>query len=210
VAGKTVFDALGAYGRSYEYDDRGLVTRIRNLNALGNTLVEKTGVAGHRRSYNALGDLASVDWLEVNNRLIANGQHFSHVLLARDNVGNVHSEDYQDEAGSPVDRTDRGISRVRERCDQRGNLVEEAYFSVTGKPIIEKGTGVARVTWRYDNAGNQIEEAYYDLDGQATLAYDSGFARMTRSYDDRGNVIEEAYSALTANRCLLRARASQS
>ena len=58
--GASASDAKGAFGRTYRYNAAGLVESIRNLDAVGDTLVGKNGVAEVRRSYDAVGRLVSL------------------------------------------------------------------------------------------------------------------------------------------------------
>ena len=51
--GASVADGLGAYGRRYEYSTAGLPQVIRNLDATGKPLVEKSGIVSQGRSYSA-------------------------------------------------------------------------------------------------------------------------------------------------------------
>src|SRR5208337_1289783 len=98
--GASVADALGAHGRTYQYSANGLPVRIGNLDALGNPLIEKSGIASNRRSYDARGDLTSVEWLDAKENLRANEQWFAKAVLVRDANGNIEKAYYLNETGA--------------------------------------------------------------------------------------------------------------
>ena len=189
--GASVADALGAYGRTYEYSATGLPQVIRNLDALGEPLIEKSGIVGIRRSYDARGDLTSVEWLDANGKLRANEQWFAKVVLVRDGNGTIQKEAYFGETGVPTIRRDSGAASLSQRYDEHGNLVETAYFGVDDKPTSDEN-GVARRTEKYDARGNVVERAYFGIDGKPT-PNKYGFARWITRYDARGNMVEMAY-----------------
>ena len=140
--GATVADAIGAYGRTYEYGPVLLPQVIRNLDALGEPLAEKTGVVSDRRSYDARGDLASVEWLNSKGEPRANEQWFAKVIFARDAYGNIEKESYLSETGAPTICHDHGFARVSRKYDERGNVIETAYLGADGKPTPDEN-GVA-------------------------------------------------------------------
>jgi len=72
--GPSVADALGAYGRTYEYGVAGLPDAIRNLDARGEPLIEKTGIVSLHHTFDSRGDLTSVEWLDAMGKPRANEQ----------------------------------------------------------------------------------------------------------------------------------------
>jgi hypothetical protein len=188
----TMADALGSYGREYEYGDTGLPTRIRNLDGQGNTLVDKSGIAGQLHGYNARGDLATIEWLDGDGMPRPNQQNFARVVRSYSGVGNVIGEVFDTAAGALIERADLGVARMSAGYDTHGNMLDQAYFGADGNPVLRKDIGVARLTFHYDERGNTLEEAYFHADGKPILSKE-GFARTTYRYDERGNEVELAY-----------------
>jgi hypothetical protein len=189
--GRTIADAVGSYGRAYQYDAAGLPARIWNLDSRGNPLVEKSGIAGQRRSYDALGNLVAVEWLDSDGSLRANQQNFARAALTYSNIGNVVEIAYFAAGGGLIERSDLGVARRTSTYDAHGNRVEQAFFGADGKPILSK-TKVARITARYDERGYEVEDRYFGTSGKPVFD-GSGVARVTYRYDERGRQIESAY-----------------
>ena len=86
--GATIGDALGAYGRAYEYERAGLASRVANLDSQGNVLIGKSGVAFWRRSYDRHGDTLRIEWLDMNSGPLENEQNIARTDITRDEHGN--------------------------------------------------------------------------------------------------------------------------
>ena len=92
--GATIADNLNAYGRTYEYNDAGLIARMSNIDAQGRILVSRSGTAARRNKYDAHGDLVEAQWHNALGHLTANELQIAAVTLTHDDVGNVLQEDY--------------------------------------------------------------------------------------------------------------------
>ncbi|MGO9171372.1 MAG: TIR domain-containing protein [Rhodomicrobium sp.] len=191
--GATIADATGAYGRTYRYSAAGLAISVRNLDSVSDTLIEKSGVAEVRRSYDPMGRLIDAEWRTKTGGLAQNDLHFARVVFERDGDGRISATRYEDEEGRPALRKDWGVARVTNVYDARGNAVENAYFGIDGQPALRKDLGFSRGTSVYDARGNNVEQAYFGTDGKPALRKDWGVARMTWVYDARGNSVEQAY-----------------
>ena len=111
--GSTMADAVGSFGRAYEYDDVGLPIRMRNLDVYGNTLVEKSGIAGQRRVYDG-GRLVSVEWLDRTSKLHANQKNFARVAMTYSGIGNIIDIADYTAAGTLTERSDLGPPAIRQ------------------------------------------------------------------------------------------------
>ncbi len=213
--GSTIADALGAYGRAYAYGSQGLPTRICNLDARGQTLVEKNDIACVDHTYDRRGDLSSVAWRGAAGRPQPDGRQFARVIFVRNSVGNVAREDYEAANGALVNRlveradssmasADSGIARLAMRYDNYGNEREKAYFGINGKPVLRKDIGAASIKMSYVARGYEREEAYFGIDGKPVLRKDIGVASIKMSYGRRGNETERAYFGIDGKPVLRR------
>ena len=112
--GASVADATGAYGRIYECSASGQTRTIRNADALGDPLIEKSGVASLRRSYGERGELTALEWFDAAGEPRANAQWFAKVVFERGASGNVDKEIHLDEHGAITLRRDRQFAIFRE------------------------------------------------------------------------------------------------
>jgi YD repeat-containing protein len=189
--GASVADAIGSYGRTYEYNALGRPRVVRNLNALGEPLIEKSGIASVRRSYDSRGDLTSVEWLDSTGRLRGNGEWFAKLVLVRDANGNIEKYGFLNEAGAPAIRRDFGVASLIRKYDGHGNYIEETCFGIDGKRALQN-SGFSLTRHRYDARGNEVERAYFDVDDKPVLEK-GGLSRFTQGYDEQGNRVETAY-----------------
>jgi CTP:molybdopterin cytidylyltransferase MocA len=189
--GASVADTLGAYGRTYEYNSVGLPMMVLNLDALGEPLVEKTGIVEKRRFYDTLGNVTSIEWLDARGKLRTNEQWFAKVTLLRDANGNIEKETYLSETGAPTIRRDLGIASVSTKYDERGNPIEWTYFGVDGKRTLYQQSYALRAAV-YDRRGDQVEQAYFSANGAPTLDQ-NGVARVVMRYDEHGNEVDTAF-----------------
>ena len=104
--GGIVGDAVGAYGRVYEYNSAGNIRIIRNLNARGAVLVDNTGVAEVRRQYDANGRVMAVEWRTRDGTPALNDQGYSVRRMSRDGQGRSIGTRLEGIDGAGVPRRD--------------------------------------------------------------------------------------------------------
>ncbi|MGA7329462.1 MAG: TIR domain-containing protein [Rhodomicrobium sp.] len=189
--GAQASDAAGAYGRSYRYGALGLAESIRNLDAVGDTLIDKSGVAEVRHSYDAKGRLLTVNWYNKSGHPVNNERLFARASFTRDALDRLIIGESFDADGKPAPVRDWNYAKILHVYDARGNVVEDAFFAADGKPTLHKD-GYAFDRLKYDERGNVIESAFFGIDGRPTLNK-NGLSILRIKYDERGNLIEAAY-----------------
>lgn len=188
--GVTTGDATGAHGRTYTYGELDLALDIRNLDAVGQALVEWNGVAVMLRNYDTLGRLTQVSWLDEKLRPIPNSEGVSQFLFSRNEDGNIIDWRALDGTGAPALFRAWGVARRVQTYDARGNLAFESYFGIDDKLALRMDIGIAQVEWTNDERGNPTSEAYFDTDGRPVLLKNIGYAKIVRTYDETGNIVE--------------------
>lgn len=98
---------------------RRALPKLCAISTRGEVLIEKTGLAGQRRSFDSRGDPTRVEWFDNKDQPRANEQGFASVVLARDAKGNIAREDYRNETGAPAIRRDRRFSSLSQAYDPR-------------------------------------------------------------------------------------------
>jgi energy-coupling factor transporter ATP-binding protein EcfA2 len=186
-------DALGSFGRAYQYSDVGQLTEIRNLSRDGTTLAEKTGVAQIRRTHGPSRDLVGVEWRDAKGSPVMTRDQGARRSMRLDRYGNVIDVAFYAPSGESL-RSAKTHQHMREtwRYDERGNKIEMAYFADDGRPMRMRNDNCARTTASFDKRGNLIEKACFGEDGKPVLNSE-GFARETLGYDERGNETDAAY-----------------
>ncbi len=182
-------DSIGSYGRAYDYGANGRIRSVRNTDANGAVLVERSGVAEMRMHYDAVGRLMVAEWRSREGAPATNGQGFATARIVRDNLGRVVALRFEAADGGLVLRRDYGIAEGRWKLDARGNRAELAFFDVNGKPMLRKEWGVAGAAWTHNEQGRPTEISYVGLDGKPALN-DEGIARQVSRFDERGRETE--------------------
>jgi hypothetical protein len=201
--GVSVGDALGVHGRSYEYNELGLPSRIRNLDVGGRTLPDQAGAASVRREYDGRARLVLVEWQNASGMPVRNADLFASAALERDGVGNVAEIRLRDASGKPTLSKKDGYASMRRRYDERGNAIEHSFHGLNEELVPQKDLGAPIIRFTFDDRGNRIEGMVYGVDELPMLGK-SGTFRSVRKHDRFGNVIEEAYFGKDGRRAIRR------
>ena len=190
--GKSIPDDQGAYGQAYRYGALGLIESIRNLDAVGDTLIERTGVAEFKRQYDESGRLVVVSWFDKAGRPVFNDQHFARLEVLRNDFGQAIQLSYLDTAGRPTLHRLYGVARVAHTYDARGHQQTRATYGADGRPILSKRLGAAKVIRTVDERGNETSILMLGIDGKPVRDKRFGIAEVRIRYDDQGNRVEES------------------
>jgi YD repeat-containing protein len=184
-------DSAGRYGREFEFDDIGRITRVTSLGQDGRPTLPRNDAAIIEMRYDAQGNVAGQSFFDER------GQPMRHpasgaVSLARtyDQYGNLVSETTLNERGQPI-RGNNGFARATSTIDEWGDVTGIAYFDRYGHPV-QTTAGYASLKRRYDAEGRNREEDYFAAGG-APVAASNSAERVRGTYDARGNLAELAY-----------------
>jgi eukaryotic-like serine/threonine-protein kinase len=112
--------------RVYRHSAAGLVESIRNLDAVDDTLFERTGIVEMRCSYDAAGHLVTVSWHSKTGKLAINQDSFARLSFDHDRLGRNISNQFLGVDGKPTLRKE-GYASLRSKYDERGTRSSEPF-----------------------------------------------------------------------------------
>jgi len=173
-----------------EYDARGLLAVMRNIDERGALVENETGAAQDKLRYDRLGRLESWNVLDAAGNLeCGNSPDVARGIPTYDEHGYQVAIRYEDEAGEPI-RNRYGFGGSRAEFDKFGNRIRRETLNEHGQPLVVEGRGYHGYTFEYDRSGLHLQRmALYGLDGEPATHAQRGYAAQEFAYDDRGNLI---------------------
>ena len=186
-----ILDADGIGGLEYVLDSLGRPTEIRylGLNGEGYTTT-KRNVAGKSYSYDDVGNLLSVKYLDPQGAPCLNENGWMICEYGYDENGNNILRTYLDASGE-IAPSSLGYAYAVFSYDERGNYISAEYFAVSGERATHKN-GSAIVRKEYDSNGRFIRQSYFDRDEKPAIT-PYGISVEIIEYDERGNQSSVAF-----------------
>jgi serine/threonine protein kinase len=185
-------DEDGQFGRVFERDERGLVTRWVALGADGEPAPDKHGTAARAWTRDRLGNAVLTSLFDEAGALVPGSTGCAAGRSRYDDRGNWVEWSCLGVAGEPV-LDDDGVASTLSTIDAGGNVVRRQYFDTAGEPTWhEKGMAGGRCS--FDARGYRVEESFYGPAGEPATT-EQGYAMRRWTYDDEGNLVEESFHA---------------
>lgn len=193
LAGAAFFDASGAPARQlalgaaalrYKRDDRGNEVELELLDAEGQVALGSDRYAVRQQRFDELDQLIETTYLDTQRRPIRERKTgAAMVRRLRDDRGNLVSEQFFDESGSPIVGAE-GYHRVDFSYDARDNAVSFTYKDTSGNRVARSSGYSARR--RYYDGDRVIREEFLDVLDQPTRIKD-GYSSFDVPYADDGS-----------------------
>ena len=189
--GTPACDSNGIYGKTYEYNDRGLVSRISNLNARGEVYNCKYGWAYEDFLYDDRGNENRSQFFDAAGNPVCGKDGYSAACMEYDAAGNAVCWSLLDETGAPAYHRD-GYSVVRMEYDRQGLRISQKYFDAEENPIYSS-EGLHEGRFEYDEYGRRSVVSCYGTDGSPVYSPALSFAIRRLAFDRDGRLLEEWY-----------------
>lgn len=188
--GKPVRNASGVYAVQLKYDAARNPVEWRNLNAAGELMEDRAGIAVTRWRHDDQGRVVEESHLGTAQQLKPDARRgVATVRWRYDADGNTLDESYFGVDGRPTTDRLRGVASVRWEYGAHGKTVEESYFGPDGRRTEDRNRGVAMVRWQYDGSWNTVEERYFGTDLRSKADRRHGAAIIRWQYDQHGREI---------------------
>ena len=203
---KQAEDFDGTYGRKYEYDSLGRITKIICLDADYDPMDNKYGLCQKIYSYGEENDplwgIKTVDWMNVDNQSVCGELGLCHEVAEFDCWGNrVEFRFFCPDADG---KSIRSKENVRGVAGERFEIEDGLYIKMYNLDVDDKlclgMNGIAGWTSEYEN-GNETKCSFFGIDEQPCLIND-GYAGWNSKYDDKGNGTRMAYFGIDGQPCL--------
>lgn len=125
-----------------------------------------------------------IDYVDGSGRItFAADAGYATVIIKETDAGKL--EEYFDEEGNPVAKSNGQYALLRE-YDDNGNNYRTTYLGIDGKPIIT-GIGYTYIVRSFDDNGNIVREKYYGLDGAPVCTALYGYGKLNE-YNNEGKI----------------------
>ena len=183
----TLSSVLGAAGRLWQRDGRGMVTRETWLDTEARPMMTRHGYAVRVTRYDARGELLTRSVLDAESRPTFGADGWSERRFTRDPQGRVLSVRTVDTLGNLVgDKS--GVAQVQ--TTYNGALTRERFLGTDGQPVGGAG-GVAGQDLQRDPYGRVVKETKVDVSALAIRDPLTGCATLETDYSVWGDVTRE-------------------
>lgn len=195
-------DSAGILSVRYEYDDEaGQLSGISYLGSDGNLRCNEKGWAKVQYTYNPIGNVISVRYLDANEEPVADIMGISEIHRAYNEQGKPIGESYFNQDGKACKHED-GYASVR--CDydgKTGKLTKRRYFDAQGNLCLTK-YGFAGTDFEESDEGLVEVRRYVGVDKKPCFCLE-GFAVVENHTDRQGRLISQRYFSTDGKtRCL--------
>ncbi len=185
-----VCDSAGIYGIEYKNDENGRVQCFWYLNAAGEHVSAKDGVAGRIYEYNRKGNRIRDSFVDMQGNPTVNGKGYSSIQYTYDDYGNTVKAEYFDIHNQPVINKN-GFHVYCIEYDDSGNSSRMSFYGLQNEPVLSK-KGFASFSSTFDDKGNTIRQTYSGLNNEPVLCAE-GYASVVQAYDSRNYMIQQDY-----------------
>lgn len=183
-------DNNNIYGKLFDLDEYGRVTKVTYINHEGNPMTDKYGV-GYIRFNNApLEGNDTIEYLGSDGELAYNEHKFARLISKLDKYGNPIEQWYEGSDGKPC-YDYKNIYRQVVSFDDDGCFTEIKYYDFDGNlSYCSDNYAIQRV--KYDSKGRYIEVSHYDVKDKP--CYISGNYSIARAKYNSNDCITEVSS----------------
>ena len=192
-------DNNNIYGKLFDLDDYGRVTKVTYINHEGNPMTDKYGV-GYIRYNNASFERDdTVEYLGSDGELAYNEHRFARQINKLDKYGNP-VESYNEGADGKPCYDYKNTYHQKVAFDQNGCFTEIKFFDFDGNlSYCSDNYAIQRV--KYDSRGRYIEVSHYDVNDNP--CYIKGNYSLSRvKYNSNDCVIEQSVYDIVDKPCV--------
>lgn len=190
VDGEPTAIANGVMAMTFDYDERGYLTRVSNLDEEGNlmnALDDGELYAFVDFTTNDRGIPTSIAYFDQNEKPVTTTEGFHKTEYSLDSIGRQLEARYYNESGKPVNANGY-LAITRYEYDPLGFLNRISMFDADGKPAMG-ANGYSSSLTEYSLGGSPLRITYMDKDGRPVMT-NSRYAIEEYKYDEKGNNTE--------------------
>lgn len=180
-------DNNNIYGKRFDLDEFGRVTKVTYINHEGNPMTDKFGVESIRYTNSAFEGNDTTEYLGSDGKLAYNEHRFARQINKLDKYGNPVESCNEGVDGKPC-YDYKNIYRQVVTFDENGCFTEIKYFDFDNNlSYCSDNYAIQRV--KYDSKGRYIEVSHYDINDK--LCYIKGNYSITRvKYNSDDCIVE--------------------
>ena len=192
-------DNNNIYGKLFELDELGRVSRVTYINHEGNPMTDKYGVGFIRYNNAPFGKNDTTEYLGSDGELAYNEHKFARQVSKQDKYGNPIEQWYDGADGNPCYNYEN-IYRQVIMFDSKGCLTEMKYYDSDGNLAYSKDN-YAILKIKYDSKGRCIEYSNYDTNEKPCYTKEC-YSIGRVQYDSKDRMIEQSYYDIDNKPCI--------
>jgi hypothetical protein len=182
----------GAFGRSFEYNDRGQLTRLTSLDKNSMPMNDNAWNATIVLEYDAHGNNVGDTALDRHGHVTLLKNGYSKAKYRYDDWENLIEIRYLDPLDRPALNASTGAYGTRFKYDDHGNTTEYAFYNGSWEPLDNSVRGFHAVRTEYDKKNRPLSYSYFDKSLQP-MQFPTGWHQVRYSYNDKGFHEQELY-----------------
>lgn len=192
-------DNNNIYGKLFDLDEFGRVTKVTYINHEGNPMTDKYGV-GYIRYNNASFECNdTTEYFGSDGKLAYNEHRFARQINKLDKYGNP-IESYNEGADGKPCYDYKNIYRQIVAFDENGCFTEIKYYGFDGNlSYCSDNYAIQKV--KYDSKGRYIEVSHCDIDDNPCYI-EGSYSISKAKYDSKDRIIETRYFDIEGNPCI--------
>lgn len=192
-------DNNNIYGKLFDLDEFGRVTKVTYINHEGNPMTDKYGVGYIRYSNAGFEENDTTEYLGSDGKLAYNEHRFARQINILDKYGNPIESCNEGTDGKPC-YDYKNIFRQVVTFDENGCFTEIKYYDFDGNlSYCSDNYAIQRV--KYDSKGRWVEVVHYDVNDKP--CYTKNNYSITRArYDAKDRIIEQSFYDINGKPCV--------
>ena len=192
-------DNNNIYGKLFDLDEFGRVTKVTYINHEGNPMTDKYGVGYIRYSNAGFEENDTTEYLGSDGKLAYNEHRFARQINILDKYGNPIESCNEGTDGKPC-YDYKNIFRQLVTFDENGCFTEIKYYDFDGNlSYCSDNYAIQRV--KYDSKGRWVEVVHYDVNDKP--CYTKNNYCITRArYDAKDRIIEQSFYDINGKPCV--------
>jgi uncharacterized membrane protein YhaH (DUF805 family) len=212
---------LTDYHLSYEYDERGNVSKVSSLDSEGNSTYDTNGASIYQYTHDLYDRETSEKRFNKNHEpIVANDDYFlkvkefdsigrvtleafyypDYVLKYGDSMWGASKYVYEDststkiynlDAYNSVIGDDTNTAIIEKHYNDKKELIKEVYLDTLGL-FAKTKDGVVSYRYKHNDVGKTIQTAAYDSLNNL-IAFEADIAKIRWEYDSKGNKTKTTY-----------------
>lgn len=192
-------DNNNIYGKLFDLDEFGRVTKVIYINHEGNPMTDKYGVEFIRYNNASFEENDTIEYMGSDGELAYNEHKFARQVSKLDKYGNPIEQLFEGVDGNPCYDYKNRYKQVI-TFDENGFMVELKEYDFEGR-LCYDSDNIAIQRAKYDSKGRPIEVSHYDVNGRLCYTKENySIARI--KYNSKDCMVENCFFDIEDRPCV--------
>ena len=192
-------DNNNIYGKKFDLDNYGRVTKITYLNHEGYPMTDKFGVEYVKFNNATFEGNDTTEYLGRDGKLAYNEKKYARLVSKLNKYGNPTEQYHEGTDGKPCYNSENVYRQVM-TYNNEGYMLEMKYYDFEGKTsYCSDNYSIQRA--KYDSRGRYIEVSYYDVNNKPCYTKNN-YSLSRVQYNSKDCIIERRYFDVYGRPCM--------